>query len=516
LINPDISVNIYQSNYIMKQLNNKHNIGTVYLIGAGPGDPGLLTRAGADALKRADVVVFDKLANPALLKLAPQTAELIDVGKSPSLHKYTQNEINSILVKLAIQGKTVCRLKGGDPFVFGRGSEEATALRDCNIPFVIIPGVSSAIAVPAYAGIPVTDRRYARSFAVVTGHDSANNKDSEVKYETPNADTIIYLMGLTNLPIIIEQLIANGRNSATPVAVIQEGTTLHQRVVTGTLATIVEQVAAVGLHSPVVIVVGDVVRLHESIDWFARQPLFGKRILVTRAQHQADSLAMLLTETGAEPVIFPLITMKLLPVPDNLVSRLQKADWIVFTSANGITSLVQNLQKIGCDLRAMGMAKIAAVGQGTAQSLTNFNLNVDFIPHDSDAASLANELPDLLQKHIVIISPLKQNNAFHSILQERGAKVDIIPVYETVPTHHLELPDLATIDIVTFTSPSTVHAFCNLATGNIGKIVIACMGLSTAIAAREAGLNVDIQVSDNTMPAFVEALEQYYLRNLAI
>jgi uroporphyrinogen III methyltransferase/synthase len=515
LIKPVISVNIYQSNNIMKQLNNEHNIGTVYLVGAGPGDPGLLTRAGADALERADVVVFDRLANPALLKLAPQTAELIDVGKSPSLHKYTQNEINSILVKLALQGKTVCRLKGGDPFVFGRGGEEATALRDCNIPFVIIPGVSSAIAVPAYAGIPVTDRRYARSFAVVTGHDSANDKESEEKYETPNADTIIYLMGLTNLPLIIEQLIANGRNSATPVAVIQEGTTLHQRVVTGTLATIVEQVAAVGLHSPVVIVVGDVVRLHESIDWFGGQPLFGKRILITRTQHQADSLAMLLTEAGAEPVVFPLISMNLLPVPDNLVSRLQQADWIIFTSANGITSLVQDLQKIGCDLRAMGMAKIAAVGQGTAQSLKNFNLQVDFTPKQSDAASLALEFPDPERK-IAIISPLKQNDSLQSILHERGAKIDVIPVYETVPAHHLGLPDLASIDIVTFTSPSTVYAFCNLAAGNIGKVVIACMGSSTAMAARDAGLNVDIQVSDNTMPAFVEALEQYYLRNLAI
>ena len=498
----------------MKQLKNEH-IGTVYLVGAGPGDPGLLTRAGADALERADVVVFDRLANPALLKLAPQTAELIDVGKSPSLHKYTQNEINSILVKLALQGKTVCRLKGGDPFVFGRGGEEATALRDCNIPFVIIPGVSSAIAVPAYAGIPVTDRRYARSFAVVTGHDSANDKESEEKYETPNADTIIYLMGLTNLPLIIEQLIANGRNSATPIAVIQEGTTLHQRVVTGTLATIVEQVATVGLHSPVVIVVGDVVRLHESIDWFGGQPLFGKRILVTRAQHQADSLAMLLTEAGAESVVFPLITIKLLPVPDNLVLRLQQADWIVFTSSNGITSLVQNLQKIGCDLRAMGMAKIAAVGQGTAQSLKNYNLQVDFTPTQADAASLALEFPDPERK-IAIISPFKQNDSLQSILHERGAQVDVISVYETAPTHHLELPDLATIDIVTFTSPSTVHAFCNLATGNIGKVVIASMGSSTAMAARDAGLNVDIQVSDNTMPAFVEALEQYYLRNLAI
>ncbi|MEI6521186.1 MAG: uroporphyrinogen-III C-methyltransferase [bacterium] len=498
----------------MKQSKNEHIIGTVYLVGAGPGDPGLLTIAGAQALSRADTVVFDRLANPDLLKLAPQTAELIDVGKSPSLHKYTQNEINSTLVNLALLGKTVCRLKGGDPFVFGRGGEEATVLRENNIPFVVIPGVTSAIAVPAYAGIPVTDRRFARSFAVVTGHDSAND-DSVVKYETPNADTIVYLMGLANLPLIVEELIANGRNSATPIAVIQEGTTLRQRVVTGTLATIVEKIQSAGLHSPVAIVVGEVVSLNKSIDWFTRQPLFGKRILVTRAQHQADSLAMLLTVAGAEPVIFPLITMKLLPVPDNLVSRLQQADWIVFTSANGITSLIQHLQKISCDLRAMGMAKIAAVGQGTAQSLQNFNLHVDFIPQQSDAASLALELPNP-QKQVAIISPLRQNDSIQSILHERGAQVDIIPVYETAPTHHIELPDLATIDIVTFTSPSTVHAFRSLAMGNIGKYTIACMGASTASAARESGLPVHIESPETTMPDFVEALKQYYVKDLTL
>ena len=380
-----------------KVVQNKHNVGTVYLIGAGPGDPGLLTRAGADALARADAVVFDRLANNILLKLAPTGAEFIDVGKSPLQHKYTQDDINRILVDLSRQGKTVCRLKGGDPFVFGRGGEEATVLRENNIPFIIIPGVTSAIAVPAYAGIPVTDRRFARSFAVVTGHDSATD-DSGIKYVTPNADTLVYLMGLANLPIIIDELISGGRDATTPVAIIQDGTTLRQRVVTGSLATITEQVKTAGLRSPVTIVIGEVVNLHKSLDWFKHQPLSAKRILVTRAQHQADSLAMLLAESGAEPVVFPLITMKLLPMPENLLSRLQQSDWLVFTAANGVNSLLQHLQKIGCDTRAMGTAKIAAIGQGTAQSLKNLHLHVNFIPQQSDAATLARELPDSQQK----------------------------------------------------------------------------------------------------------------------
>ncbi len=484
-----------------------NNCGIVYLVGAGPGDPGLLTRAGANALAIADAVVYDRLVNPVLLKLAPQNAEFIDVGKLPSLHKYTQNEINSILVNLAKQGKKVCRLKGGDPFVFGRGGEEAAVLKENDIPFVIIPGVSSAIAVPAYAGIPVTDRRYAKSFAVVTGH---NSESSQRVGEIPNADTVVYLMGMANLPHIIEQVIASGCTPSTPIAVIQEGTTPRQRVVTGTLATIVNMVENAGLHSPVIIIVGEVVRLRDSLAWYDQQPLFGMNILITRAIHQAESLADLLTAAGANPVVVPLIAIELLPTPDNLIPRLQQADWLFFTSSNGVDSLREHLNELKRDIRALGMAKIAAIGQKTAHSLQLLNLHVDFVPKHADAAAMAMEFPDPQQSRIAIISPFESDEKLAHLLHERGAQVDNIPVYHTVPAPRVELPAVATIDAVTFASPSAVRSFRALMPGDIGSLIIACLGSTTADAARDAGLPVHVVSTEMTMAALVDALKQYY------
>lgn len=486
-----------------------HTCGTVYLVGAGPGDTGLLTRAGADAIACADAIVFDRLANSALLQLAQPTAELIDVGKYPQQHKYTQEAISQILVDLAQQGKTVCRLKGGDPFVFGRGGEEATTLREHHIPFIVIPGVSSAIAVPAYAGIPVTDRRYAGSFAVITGHDSAAHQTIGTQHAF-TADTLVFLMGLSTLPHIVEQLIAGGRSVSTPIAVIQDGTTPRQRAVTGTLATIVTQVQDADLHSPVTIVVGEVVHLRESLAWFDQLPLFSKRILITRAQQQADSLASLLKAAGAEPVVVPLIAIEPLPTPDHFIPRLQQADWLVFTSSNGASALLRHLSDLGYDLRAMGTAQIAAIGSGTAQSLQHLNLRVDFQPKQADAAALAVELPVTQQQRIVIVSPLERHDTLVQLLHERGVQVDSIPVYRTVPVRQVALPDMATLDAIIFASPSAVCSFRALVPGDIGSVTVACLGIKTAIAARNAGLTVHVVSSEMSMNALVDALKQYY------
>lgn len=458
----------------------------------------------------ADAVVSDRLANSALLRLAPPGATFIDVGKHSTQHKYTQNEINRILIDLAQQGKTVCRLKGGDPFVFGRGGEEASALHENHIPFIIIPGVSSAIAVPAYAGIPVTDRRYASSFAVITGHGSDESQVAPL----PNADTLIYLMGLTNLPHIIQQLLTAGRLATTPVAVIMEGTTPRQRVVAGTLATIVAQVELAGLHSPVVIVIGEVIRLRESLAWYDRRPLFDRRILVTRAQHQADSLATLLAAAGAEPVIAPLIAIEMLPTPENLIARLHQADWLVFTSANGITCLIEHLQHLGYDLRALGTAKIATIGSATAHCLQRLNLHVTFIPEVADAASLAAEFPAPNQQRITIITPLEHNDALGQLLSERGAIVATIPVYRTVPADRIQLPELSTLDAITFASPSAVRSFRALVPGDIGNVTIACLGATTIAAASAAHLPVHVTATAMTNTSLVESLEQFFTKGI--
>ncbi|HOF87705.1 MAG TPA: uroporphyrinogen-III C-methyltransferase, partial [Armatimonadota bacterium] len=344
--------------------------GTVYLVGAGPGDPGLLTRAGAEAIAQADVIVHDRLANPALLALARADAERIYVGKAASAHTLTQDEINAALAAQARRGKRVCRLKGGDPFVFGRGGEEAAYLRERGIPFVLVPGITSAIAVPAYAGIPVTDRRCASSFAVITGHEGAEKSAAALDWAgiAHGADTLVFLMGLSTLPDIARQLVAHGRPATTPAAAIQSGTTPSQRVVTGTLADLADRVSDAGLRSPVITVVGEVVTLRAALAWFDTRPLFGKRILVTRARAQASALSALLAAAGAVPVETPVIRQETLPPAAHLLARLRGADWLVFTSANGLPALLEQVAARGGDIRALGGAQIAAIGPATAES----------------------------------------------------------------------------------------------------------------------------------------------------
>lgn len=494
----------------MSKAENR-STGTVYLVGAGPGDPGLITRAGAEALAKADVVVYDRLASPALLGLTRDGAELVYVGKASSRHTYTQEQINGLLADRALQGHTVCRLKGGDPFVFGRGGEEAAYLRERGVPFVVVPGISSSIGGPAYAGIPVTDRSCASSFAVITGHEDPAKPESALDWQgiANGADTLVFLMGLANLPTISAQLIAHGRSAATPAAAIQEATTPRQKVVTGTLADIAEKVSLAKLESPVITVVGQVVGLRDKLAWFDNRPLFGKRILVTRAREQASELCRLLADAGAEPIEAPAIRIEKLPPADDLLTRLQKADWIVFTSANGLPALLEQISTLGADIRALGKAKIAAIGPATAESIRSRGLRVDFVPGRFVAESAAEEFPSPEGKHILIARALEARDVLPDELEKRGAAVDVAAVYRTLAEDD-GLPDLSGIDAITFASSSTVRSFRQKYPGDIKGPVIACIGPVTAQTAREMGLSVDVEPEEFTIPALVEALIRHF------
>ncbi|HOS43886.1 MAG TPA: uroporphyrinogen-III C-methyltransferase [Armatimonadota bacterium] len=484
--------------------------GLVYLVGAGPGDPGLCTRAGAEALAQADVVVYDRLASDALLALARPDAERIYVGKASARHTRTQDEINALLAEHARAGKTVCRLKGGDPFVFGRGGEEGAYLRARGLAFVEIPGVTSAIAVPAYAGIPVTDRRCASSFAVITGREDADKTASTMDWHgiARGADTLVFLMGLSNLSTIAARLIAHGRAPGTPAAVIQQGTTPRQRTVTGTLADIADAAVRAQLTSPAITVVGEVVRLRETLDWFETRPLFGRRILVTRAREQASELARRLTALGAQAVECPVIRVEPLPPAGDLAARLAQADWLVFTSANGLPGVLHGLAMLGRDIRALGAAKIAAIGTATAEALRAHGLTVDFVPSRFVAETLAAEFPDPDGRRVAVVGAAEARDVLADALTARGAAVDVIPVYRTVPEEGAPL-DLAQLDAVTFTSSSTVRNFRARFPGEITPLV-ASIGPITSQTARALGLRVDLEAKACTIPALVEALVAHF------
>ncbi|HWP34573.1 MAG TPA: uroporphyrinogen-III C-methyltransferase, partial [Thermodesulfobacteriota bacterium] len=371
--------------------------GTVYLIGAGPGDPGLLTLRGAECLARADVVVYDYLASPLLLRHAREDAERVYVGKRGGGERTEQAAITALLIERARAGRTVARLKGGDPFIFGRGGEEAEALAAAGIPFEIVPGVTSAIAAPAYAGIPLTHRELASSVAFVTGHEDPAKAAPAVDWArlATGADTLVLLMGVRTLPDVVARLLAHGRPPATPVAVIRWGTTPEQETVVGTLADIVARVEARGLAPPALAVVGEVVRLRERLAWFEAKPLFGRRIVVTRAREQASELARTLRELGALPIECPTIALEppeSWAALDAALDRLGEYDWVVFTSASGVRFFLERLRTRGRDVRALGRARICAIGPATAEAVAALGLAVDAVPAEYVAEGVVEAL----------------------------------------------------------------------------------------------------------------------------
>lgn len=495
-----------------------NNYGRVYLIGAGPGDPKLVTIRGAEALSRADVVVYDRLVHPAILKHARAEAEMIYVGKASSQHTMKQEDINRLLVEKAKEGKAVARLKGGDPFVFGRGGEEAEELVSEGIEFEIIPGITSAIAVPAYAGIPVTHRKMCSALGIITGHEDPGKTESSIKWDkiATGIDTLVFLMGVENLPNIVAGLTSNGRGPETPVALIRWGTRAEQETLVGTLGDIVEKVRETGFKSPAVTIVGEVVSLREQLRWFDNRPLFGKRIIVTRSREQASALSEKLESLGAEVIEFPVI--KIVPVADSelRISDLVKGeyDWIIFTSANGVTCFIKRLFDMGLDVRAIGSAKLAAIGPATASALEGYGLKVDYIPSEFVAEAVIRDFPvDVAGKKILIARAREAREVLPEKLKELGADVHISVVYETIVEDSdaesvREMLAAGEVDAVTFTSSSTVKNFVSLVGGFElpDNVTVACIGPITAATARELGFTPDVVADEYTIDGLVQAL----------
>jgi uroporphyrinogen III methyltransferase/synthase len=493
--------------------------GMVYLVGAGPGDPGLITVKGLECIRQADVIVHDRLASPKLLEEARAEAELVFVGKSAHRHAMAQEEINRILVKLGGQGKVVTRLKGGDPFLFGRGGEEAEALAAAGIPFAIVPGVTSAIAVPAYAGIPVTHRGFTSSLAIFTGHEDPTKGESRIAWEhiATSAGTLVFLMGMENLPSIVSQLLSHGCPATTPVALIRWGTLPEQETLLGTLGDIVDRAQAAGLKPPAVIIVGEVVALRERLRWFDNRPLCGKRVLVTRTREQASQLSRLLQEHGAQPVEFPVIRIE--PPQDSTeldraVRELACYQWVVFTSVHGVRSLLSRLQALGGDARGFGQAKIAAIGPATAGELKQFGLTPDYQPPEYVAEAVLEGLGEVAAQRILLPRADIAREALAEGLRQKGALVDEVAAYRTVPAQDRaeplrEMLAKGEIDIVTFTSSSTVRNLDLLgeeALSLLKGVKIACIGPITSQTARELGLAVDVEAREYTIPGLVEAI----------
>jgi len=499
--------------------------GKVYLIGAGPGDPGLITLKAVNCLAKADVVVYDHLVSSLILDYAPAGAEKIYAGKTGGVHFAEQDEINGVLIRKATLGKTVVRLKGGDPFVLGRGGEEAEALRKNNIRFEIVPGVTSAVAVPAYAGIPVTHRGLASSLAIITGHEDPSKKSSSINWAklATATDTLVILMGMQNLTQITALLIKHGRRASTPVAVIRDGTLPSQVCITGTLRDIAGRASKAGLKAPVVIVIGDVVKLRESLRWFDSLPLFGKRILVTRAARQAGSFEKLLTEHGALPVRFSSIAIKPLGANkklDDALSHLDKYDWIAFTSVNGVEAFFSCMRDSGLDSRCLSGLKIGAIGPMTGQALQKMGIAADYMPAEFTGRGFVAGLKKQQagrQRFLLPRADIADDEIVQG-LKKLGAGVDEIAVYSTTRprSNKARLKELLfkdNIDIMTFTSSSTVtNLLHSLSKAEISQIrpEIACIGPKTARTAAEAGLKVAIIAREQTMPGLLAAMEDYF------
>lgn len=498
----------------------------VYLVGAGPGEAGLLTLRGAELLGRADVVVYDALVNPDLLRLAPKTAEIIYGGKRAKDHAIPQNELNELLIARAKAGKTVVRLKGGDPYIFGRGGEEAEELAAAKIPFEVVPGISSVVAAPNYAGIPLTHRDHCSSFTVFTGHEDPAKEESSLDWAqiaaTPG--TKVILMGVERIRHLAESLVAHGLAAQTPVAMVRWGTTGRQQTIAGTLGNVADLAAASQFSAPAVTVIGDVVKLRKKLNWFETRPLFGRRIVVTRTREQASHLSGRLLERGADVLEIP--TIKILP-PQNLepvieaLSGLNGYDWLIFTSPNGVTFFFDYFFKKFQDLRDIGGVRIAAVGPATAAKLKELHLQVDLMPEEYLSKKIARALVEhqtIENVRILLVRAEVASPELPRLLEDKGAIVDDIACYRTVPESE-DLTGAAArllesgADWITFTSSSTVehfHARFDLPRllQKHPQLKTASIGPETSKALAALGLEPGLQAKVHTIAGLVQALEQ--------
>lgn len=497
--------------------------GKVYLIGAGPGDPGLLTLKAKRLLEQADVVVYDRLVGDDILAMAGPASELIYVGKVSGKHALSQEEINKVLVEKAAEGKSVARLKGGDPFLYGRGGEEAMYIRENGFDYEVVPGITSAIAVPAYAGIPVTHRDATSSFAVITGHEKPGKKESSICWDkiSTGIGTLVFLMGVENLPYICEELVKNGREASTPVALVRWGTRPAQEVLTGTLENIVDRVRETGFRPPAVIVVGEVVALRRHLSWIEQKPLWGKKIIVTRARAQASLLVEKIGDCGGQALEVPVIRIEKetnLSALSNAFKNLEHYGWIIFTSVNAVEIFFEELFQQGFDIRDLKGISIAAIGPATRQSIENRGIRVDVQPDEFRAEGILEDLEGRIQPGQWVLLPRAQGarGILPETLRNRGAHVNEVPLYQAMPGEQPREEILqqlwdGNIDYITFTSSSTVHNFVAIAgKENITRIKrntrIACIGPVTADTARGYGFQIDVTAPQYTIEGLINAI----------
>ena len=501
--------------------------GKVFLVGAGPGDPQLLTLRGKDCLERADVVLYDHLANPVLLDYAPPHAERIYVGRKGRGFYSGQDEINQILISKAREGKCVVRLKGGDPFVFGRGGEEAEVIAEAGLAYEVVPGVTSAVAVPAYAGIPVTHRTLASTVTFVTGHEDPNKAASALEWPrlASSEGTLVFLMGMKNLPHIVEKLLKEGKDPKTPVAIIRWGTYPRQRTLIGTMVDIVERARIEAMDPPTVIVIGEVVALRDRLNWFESRPLFGRRVLVTRPKEQAPILSTLLTAYGAEPVECP--TLEIAPPDtseelDEAIKELPTYQWLVVTSVNGVRAFMERLRFNQYDSRRLAGLHVCCIGPGTAKEMEGYGVKADYIPAIFQAEGLIELMKEQGVAGARVLIPRAEvaRDLLPDQLRVLGAEVQVVTAYRAIPPQ-IQIRELKDrlrqrqIHYLTFASSSTVRNFCQLFESReelnhmIEGSTVACIGPITAQTVEEHGLRVGVVASQNTIPALVESIVQY-------
>jgi uroporphyrinogen III methyltransferase/synthase len=500
--------------------------GTVYLVGAGPGDAGLLTLRGAELLQRADVVIYDVLANPELLRLAPGTAEFISRGSRGTDKALSQEQLNALMISKAHEGKCVVRLKGGDPYIFGRGGEEAEELAAAGIPFEVVPGISSVMAVPSYAGIPLTHRGLSSTFTVLTGHEDPDKENSDLDFEkiAHIPGTKVILMGLKRLPELAETLIQRGMAAETPVAIVHQGTTGQQQSIEGTLANIASVAAEHKISAPAITVIGDVVKLRPKLNWYEQRPLFGQRIVVTRTREQASELSRQLTDLGAEVLEIP--TIKILPPGEDrrqdiidALLELNSYDWLIFTSPNGVTAFFDLFFRRFKDLRDLGGARIAAIGPVTAARLKELHLQVDLMPEEAVSSKIAKAFENfesIENLKVCLLRAEVANPDLPKALEDLGGIVDDIAVYKTVA--ETEDPGGTASKFlahganwITFTSASTVeHFHARFDLPNLRKkfpdTKFVSIGPETSKALRAIGLEPTREAREHTIKGVVQAV----------
>jgi uroporphyrinogen III methyltransferase/synthase len=507
----------------------------VYLVGAGPGDPGLITVRGKQLLERAEVIIYDYLASKKLLKYVPGDAEFIYAGKRGGVkHTHTQAEINQMLIDRALSGRMVVRLKGGDPFIFGRGGEEIEEIVKAGIPFEVVPGVTSATAAATYAGIPITHREYTSTVAFVTGHEDPKKKGSNIAWDklATGVGTIVVYMGIKNLESITQKVIKHGRDPQTPVAVVRWASTSEQRTVVGNLGNIAEVVRKNNIKPPSLVIIGEVVNLRDTINWYEKRPLFSKKVVVTRTRDQASELVNLLENYGAECIEYPTISLEKVDtyeILDRALAEIDSYHWVLFTSINAVDYFFNRLFEQGKDVRDLKGPKVAAVGRVTAEALAGRGIKADLLPDEFTGDGLAETLisEGVTGLHILIPRALKAREILPERLSDAGAEVTVAPVYQNVLPKSSSGEQLKddlcqaleekSVDMLTFTSSSTVKNFVTLLDLNLDElqklmsgVAIATIGPITAKTAENYGLKPDVQPAEYTIPGLVESIVTFF------